>query len=90
MAVEEGKLLSALSSLRGNHNFEVVVEFMRSELSDSLDALVKQSDIDMLRITQGKARFLNDLLYKADNAEEIIRKINGRGIPNTGSLSRLR
>jgi hypothetical protein len=68
------QVLSALAALQGNHNFEVV----RAWLEQSRQALYVQScetkDEVLSRWKQGAAQAVNELLTKAVEAPEVMRK----------------
>jgi hypothetical protein len=68
------QVLNALSSLKGNSQFETI----RSWLEDSLQDLYRDSantkDEVLCRWQQGAAQAVNEFLQKSNEADQVLRK----------------
>lgn len=68
------KVLSALNSLEGNADFEVVREWLMESLHNLYVEGSQARDEYLVRWHQGATQVLNDFLERSTKAAEVIRK----------------
>ena len=68
------QVLNALSSLEGNSQFETVRSWLEESLQDLYRDSVNTKDEVLSRWQQGAAQAVEDLLTKASEAPEVIRR----------------
>lgn len=68
------RVLSALASLEGNVNFETVRTWLEESLQDLYRDSCNTKDEVLSRWQQGAAQAVGDILSKAKEAPEVIRK----------------
>ena len=60
--------------MRGNHDFEVILEWLRKELKSLTTDLYVTKDDPLRGWHQGACQILNEVVSLADSAEEIVRR----------------
>lgn len=68
------QVLNALASLQGNSNFETIRSWLESSLQDLYVTSSMTKDEVLSRWNQGAAQAVAELLEKANEAPEVIRR----------------
>lgn len=68
------RILQALASLEGQHDFEVIKEWLRTTLASLNEHTAYSKDEVQTRWSQGAQQLLLEFLEKADNARSTLRK----------------
>ena len=68
------RALTALATLKGNTDFEAVMEWLQVEAQDVINTLLTAKDEVMVRQLQGAGQTLVDLIQTAENARERLGK----------------
>lgn len=68
------QVIQALASLRGHPHFETISRWLEESLQDLYRNSCSTKDEVLSRWQQGAAQAVNDLLSRASEAEEVIRK----------------
>lgn len=68
------RALAALATLKGNTDFEAVMEWLQVEAQDVINTLLTAKDEVMVRQLQGAGQTLVDLIQTAENARERLGK----------------
>jgi hypothetical protein len=69
------QVLNALASLKGNNQFETILEWMEASRQDLYRDSVNTKDEVLCRWKQGAAQAVSEFLEKSKDAEEVIRKL---------------
>lgn len=69
------QVLNALASLKGNNQFETILEWMEASRQDLYRNSVSTKDEVLCRWQQGAAQAVSEFLEKSKDAEEVIRKL---------------
>lgn len=70
----ENNVTAALASLEGDTRFETVKDWLRASLQDLYKNSARTKDETLSRWMQGAAQAVDELLTKADEAPNVIRK----------------
>mgnify|MGYP003643052826 CR=1 FL=1 len=69
------QVLNALASLKGNNQFETILQWMEASLQDLYRDSSNTKDEVLCRWQQGAAQAVSEILEKSKDAEEVIRKL---------------
>jgi len=69
------QVLNALASLKGNNQFEAILQWMEASLQDLYRDSANTKDEVLCRWQQGAAQAVSEILEKSKDAGEVIRKL---------------
>lgn len=72
--IKERRVAQAFTSLVHNPDWEIIREWLESEIKEMTDRLIWEGDEDQTRILQGGSRVLGDFLKKPDQARYFLSK----------------
>lgn len=74
MARPDQRVLSALASLEGNPDFEVVMQWLRQSREDQVNAGMYDKDDVLVRWSQGAYQALDSLISTAEAARKNLKR----------------
>lgn len=74
MKALDHRTIEALASLQNNRDFDVVMDWIRSSQTEATIAAVHKDDDVSIRLAQGEARALGELILHADQARSYMKK----------------
>ena len=72
----DNRVYACLAALNGNRDFEAVKEWLQASLEVATENCINEVDGVRMRMLQGEARTLKNIIDQSDSSEEAIREIN--------------
>ena len=83
MITPDEKVYACLAALDGHSDFEAIKDWLKASLEATTENCFREVDGARLRMLQGEAQTLKNIINHSDSAEEAIRKINQGKIRQT-------